>query len=498
MIRTTFTFMAILLLVNPFGLTHNKETTEVNTRQITVPDDYDKIQWAIDNASEGDTIHVKSGIYRECITVDKNNLTLVGEDRNNTIIEAQTVGNVITLKAQYVTISGFTIKNSNSYLYSGIYITNSHGNNVTYNRIIENGYGILVSMSTYNTISHNVFTLNQIYTILLSASSNNTIACNFLYNNSRGVSLSRAPGNRVVKNIAFSNNDYGILLSSSTSNTVAWNNLTSNSMYGIELSSSSGNFVIFNTASENLYGIWFEYSHQNTAQGNTMANNYKGLWLHESNNNTFFHNNFDTNTIQTYDTSLDTPTVPPSVNVWDSGYPSGGNWWSDHERTDEEPDAIVDTAYIINANNSDRFPLVDRFTAFELISVEETPFYVGVVSNSSVSNFYFNPNEGAFFNFTVSGQDAGFCRVSIPKQILWVDDGGWTVLVGEVSVSPSVSEFDDYTYLYFTYHHSSKIVHIHGTNVIPESPSIAIMLTLLIAGFTTVVGIERRFMRKKG
>ena len=38
---------------------------------IYVPDDYEKIQWAVDNASVGDTIVVRDGVYVENIKVGK-------------------------------------------------------------------------------------------------------------------------------------------------------------------------------------------------------------------------------------------------------------------------------------------------------------------------------------------------------------------------------------------------------------------------------------------
>ena len=37
----------------------------------TIPDNYAKIQWAIDNASAGDTIIVRDGTYYENLKVDK-------------------------------------------------------------------------------------------------------------------------------------------------------------------------------------------------------------------------------------------------------------------------------------------------------------------------------------------------------------------------------------------------------------------------------------------
>ena len=47
-----------------------------SARTIYVPDDYAKIQWAVDNASDGDTIIVRDGVYVENIDINKPHLTL--------------------------------------------------------------------------------------------------------------------------------------------------------------------------------------------------------------------------------------------------------------------------------------------------------------------------------------------------------------------------------------------------------------------------------------
>jgi hypothetical protein len=58
------------------------------------------------------------------------------------------------------------------------------------------------------------------------------------------------------------------------------------------------------------------------------------------------------------------------VNVWDDGYPSGGNYWSDYTGADVKSgpnqdlpgsDGIGDTPYIIDANNTDRYPLMNPY-----------------------------------------------------------------------------------------------------------------------------------------
>jgi len=55
-----------------------------------------------------------------------------------------------------------------------------------------------------------------------------------------------------------------------------------------------------------------------------------------------------------------------STNVWDNGYPSGGNYWSDYEErypnaTEIDNSGIWDTPYVIDENNQDNYPIVPEF-----------------------------------------------------------------------------------------------------------------------------------------
>jgi hypothetical protein len=136
------------------------------------------------------------------------------------------------------------------------------------------------------------------------------------------------------------------------------------------------------------------------------------------------------------------------------------------------------------------------FKAFEAGVWDGTAYNVDVVSNSTVSDFKFDvDNKSISFNVTGDGVTVGFCRVAIPKSLLWVDDG-WTILVDSQSIT-DYKKFEDenYTYLYFTYTHSTKTVIIKGTNVIPEFPS-SIILTIFMLT-TTILVILTRYRRAK-
>jgi len=94
------------------------------------PGNYTKIQDAIDNASDGDTVFVydDSSPYRvRNLIVDKS-INLIGEDRDTTVIEGW--GYVIELSADWVNISEFTIQNGHYGIYIGSNYSTISGNNI--------------------------------------------------------------------------------------------------------------------------------------------------------------------------------------------------------------------------------------------------------------------------------------------------------------------------------------------------------------------------------
>jgi parallel beta-helix repeat protein len=134
---------------------------------------------------------------------------------------------------------------------------------------------------------------------------------------------------------------------------------------GILLAGSSNNSVSRNNITNNHYGIELYYSSSNNVSGNNItANNDCGIYLSFTSDNGVYHNNFVNNTGQVCSKN--------STNVWDDGYPSGGNYWSDYNGADADHDGIGDTAYVIDANNTDNYPLmvptvIPEFSSFPIL-----------------------------------------------------------------------------------------------------------------------------------
>ncbi len=146
-----------------------------------------------------------------------------------------------------------------------------------------------------------------------------------------------------------------VLLGNCTNVTIEEQELTEASV-GIELGFSDNNTIRNNTLSGGVQGMDLQSSSNNLIYRNEYKENLVGLLPLLSNDNEIYHNNFMGNTLAN--------AMDLGSNQWDNGYPSGGNYWSDHEGNDKYhgpdqdvpgSDGIVDEPY--GENFTDEYPL---------------------------------------------------------------------------------------------------------------------------------------------
>ncbi len=312
------------------------------------PGNYTTIQEAIDGANPGDTVRVYSGTYYGSIYVDKT-ISLSGEGRDTTVIDAGGSTWAVKLSADWVNITGFTVRsngsrgivvdhdfghsrihdNNVSHNGDGIVLHSSEHNAITNNSVFSNGgSGIFLDYSGNNTIANNTVSLNDEYGILIWHSNFNTVSGNdFLWNNLSGIALESSKNNALVNNamlgdgiwVAFAGGlEHWNTHTIGTSNTVNgkpvyyWKNVVGGTVpsgagqvilvnctnvsvqdqsfddaaIGIELGFSSGIFIVNNGGSSGRGGIILGASHNNIIAHNTAGT----IILGDSWNNTVVDN----------------------------------------------------------------------------------------------------------------------------------------------------------------------------------------------------------------
>jgi thermitase len=301
-------------------------------------------------------------------------------------------------------IVGNTISGSSR---DGMYLESSGGNLVRSNRLINNVWNLDVRGSNLSDYVQDIDTSNTV---------NEKPVYYWVNEHDRTVPLNAGyvaavNSTRIdVKDLNLTNNGEGVLFEHTTDSTIA-NVLVSGNAAGISLEDSSGNFISGSTATYNIVNIWlYSHSNSNIVKDNKAAGGMGGIWVEEESNdniienntvsenaylvgvgmmldfssddniivynevrsnkvgvemagspcknNTLYRNNFVNNAMQVTLCGF-------HVNVWDGGYPSGGNYWSDYKGEDfctgfyqneTGSDGIGDTPYTIDANNIDRFP----------------------------------------------------------------------------------------------------------------------------------------------
>jgi parallel beta-helix repeat protein len=177
-----------------------------------------------------------------------------------------------------------------------------------------------------------------------------------------------------ISNIITTNNWVGLWLEDSSNNNMS--NITiTNNRYASWLVRSHNNTLKNTTITNNTkYGVWLEDSLNNNLSKIIITNNEVGIQLEEAYNNTIHNNQLINNTYQVFNLW--------STNTWDNGYPSGGNYWSDYTGVDlksgpnqNQPgsDGIGDTPYVIDGNNTDRYPLMNSFVIHDIAITNITP-----------------------------------------------------------------------------------------------------------------------------
>jgi parallel beta-helix repeat protein len=273
--------VSTIIPVSATTLSERSSLTRENTLYVggSGPNNYTKIQDAVNASSNGDTVYVfdDSAPYYETVVVNKS-IRLIGEDMNTTIVQNLSKDKpVFTILADGTTFTGFFIKqrSTDNSGYPNALDVSSKNNIIQGNKIYAaNGEGIVVT-GGHNTVTFNIV-IHAWEGIFVEGTDNN-ISYNHIEHTANGIYIYYSNDNMIFKNICIGNDANGIWMGNSKNNIIKYNTLSGNIMYaGLLAWLSYGNIIIGNTFSNNLN--W-------------------GLQIRNGGNNTIIQNNFINNTI---------------------------------------------------------------------------------------------------------------------------------------------------------------------------------------------------------
>jgi parallel beta-helix repeat protein len=283
--------------------------------------------------------------------------------------------------------------------YYGVELDSSSDNSVSGNRFVEDG--LVVGRDSYrNSVKDNsvngsplvylegvknynvsdagqvilvgcdnirVENLNLVRTdvgVQLRQTNNSIVSSNSIKASIGGISAYYCIGN-IVRGNTMIDCHFGMSLDHCCGNIIDQTIVSNVISHGVRLDYCSNNSLSGNTirayAGGSWGGIWLFFCCGNSINGNTILDSIRGIWLDHCSNDKIYHNSLINNTQQV---RLDYW----SATVWDDGYPSGGNYWNDYAGVDAYhgssqdlagSDGIGDTPYIIDSNNTDRYPLMN-------------------------------------------------------------------------------------------------------------------------------------------
>ncbi len=196
---------------------------------------YNTINEGIEAALPGKSVIVKAGTYQEQIVINKE-IILQGEDPEKTFIVGNGFsGNLITLEANFITISNFCLDGNNN-TEVGIFFDDCDSIHLNNNRITNQHYGIKFTNSSplieENSLDHNSYS---------------------------GIEVGTG-GKGQIKNNLLQYNQYGMRIYGDASPQISFNNISNNSNSGIYCRESATPIIEGNIISDNSTGILIDYN----------------------------------------------------------------------------------------------------------------------------------------------------------------------------------------------------------------------------------------------
>ncbi|MFH1013802.1 MAG: right-handed parallel beta-helix repeat-containing protein, partial [Thermoplasmatota archaeon] len=330
---------------------------------------------------------------------DNNQVGIYVDQSDNTLIEdnnvSENMGGINLLYSSCNIIKGNSVTLNDEH---GIRVEGTDSNTVTMNTVSNNaGFGIHLAFFLDGTVTNNTISNNSDHGMYLDSCEGDTLSGNNISSNMQaGIWCFSSNNNDFIGNTIVENND-GLVLESTSDHTMKNNTIANNNRYGVYIIGSSLSYVFENTIDENIgnnimidnsdhvtihhneitdgleAGIVIIGSHLCLINKNTIErhdqdglnlfgsnnctissneikeNSWAGIYLantslhainentiedndagilfdYEASDNVIYHNNFIGNNQNA---------ISHCSNIWDDGYPSGGNYWDDFDEPSE-------------------------------------------------------------------------------------------------------------------------------------------------------------------
>ncbi len=361
-------------------------TENVDAAIIEVGDgmEYECINSALENATDGDTILIHQGTYQENILVEKQ-LVIRGTDSTGVIIDGSDDDIAVNIVADGVIFNNLSVINAGIGVKvqgDNVHVENCHVNNSDKAIVLYNVLGGHVQDVTISNSEDGILIWHSedisIFNVTVNAPLQNGIrlseSCDIIIDGCiitdpgyHPVYVSRS--NEIfIDDCFFSGGSHGLFLYKSQSITLTHNHMARGigingdslsffdshflenntvdggvlyylrSINGINMTGITGQIVLVNVTESVVYnsifsdletGMILAYSNDNILVGNTMGSNFEGVKFIASTENTLHHNNFINNTRQVY-----SPDNSSKENTWTDGL-GDGNHWSDYHGIDD-------------------------------------------------------------------------------------------------------------------------------------------------------------------
>ena len=326
---------------------------------------------------------------------------------------------------------------------AGICLYNYNHNNTVYNNTIINSWrGIYLRESRDNSIYNNTVKNNDDAGIILSTNSNyNNVTDNIAsnddegYDQGYGIWLTGSSYNTITCNTVNNNLIHGIYLHSGCdNNTITENTINDNTDAGIYLISSCDNNVIKNnTINRNYIGITLYQSNYNNISGNILKDNSFCIYETNSVGNIIEYNDCSPPTVQE-PININAAATGVGANNWtwavSQSWCSGSGTWNDPyliENLKISGFSIIDGIFIYN---SDVSFIIQNCS----ISNAHTGIYLENVNNSRlINNTCSNLDFGIYVEYSNNNTISGNTANGNTYEGIYIYEGDYNYITGNTA-----------------------------------------------------------------